>query len=166
MRKSSQTNSGSALIWVVVLLALAGAGYFFLLRNKPERTAGIKEAATERFEQAKEGAIDAADSVKGYAFTQKTELVAKLQPKLDSMNRELAEANEKLKNASVQAKADAEPKLKALREQTAALGKHLENLKGATAETWDDVKGGFQSAYDKAKEGLKDAKTWVTDKVK
>jgi chromosome segregation ATPase len=89
-----------------------------------------------------------------------------MQPRLDAMNRELAEASEKLKDASAKAKADAEPRLQALREQSAALGKQLEKVKDATADTWDDVKSGFQTSFDKVKSGLNDAKNWVSDKIK
>ena len=153
-----------------MLIVVGAAAYFLLSRPKTatdqEKVASLKEEASARLEKAKQDTADAAESVKDYAYAQKAELVAKMQPKLDAMNQEIAEASEKLKNASAQAKADAEPKLQALRDQAAALRIQLDKVKNASADTWEDVKSGFQSAYDKTKAGLRDAKDWIAEKIK
>jgi hypothetical protein len=62
-------------------------------------------------------------------------------------------------------KADAKPKLQALRDQTAQLNKQLDDVKNATESTWDSVKGGFKKAYETSKDGFNQARQWVSDKI-
>ena len=62
-------------------------------------------------------------------------------------------------------KAEAKPKLQALREKADQLGKQLDEVKNATESTWDSVKSGTRKAYDALKEGFQQSRQWVSDKI-
>ena len=57
-------------------------------------------------------------------------------------------------------KAEAKPKLQALRDQAAQLNKQLDEARNATESTWDSVKNGFQKAYEATKDGFNQARQW------
>jgi len=92
--------------------------------------------------------------MKDYAYAQKTEFVATMQRQLDEINRDLDQLAAKIEKTSDAVKADAEPKLQALRDQAAKLRKHLDVAKNATESTWDDVKAGFTKGYSELKDGF------------
>ncbi len=71
----------------------------------------------------------------------------------------------KVEKASDTAKAEAKPKLQALRDQTAKLTKQLDEAKNATESTWGDVKAGFRKGYSELKDGFNQARQWVSDKI-
>ena len=71
----------------------------------------------------------------------------------------------KVEKSSDAVKAEAKPKLQALRDQTAQLNKQLDEVKNATESTWDSVKGGFKKVYESSKEGFQQARQWVSDKI-
>jgi hypothetical protein len=52
-----------------------------------------------------------------------------------------------------------------LRDQSAKLGKELDDAKGATESTWDSVKSGSSKSYDDLKAGFQTARQWVSDKI-
>ena len=88
-----------------------------------------------------------------------------LQGQLTELNRDLDELGARIEKSSDTVKAEAKPKLQALRDQTAGLNKQLEEVKNATESTWDSVKSGFKKAYESSKDGFQQAHQWVSDKV-
>ena len=62
-------------------------------------------------------------------------------------------------------KAEAKPKLQALREQTAKLNKQLDEAKNATESTWNDVKAGVKKGWGELKDGFQQARQWVSEKI-
>jgi hypothetical protein len=91
-----------------------------------------KEAtqATKELTQAK----------KEYAYAQKAEFVSEKQTQLAELNRDLIVLSNKVETSSDAVKTDAQPKLQALRDQSAKLNTKLDEAKGATESTWDNVK--------------------------
>ena len=71
----------------------------------------------------------------------------------------------RVEKSSDAAKAEAKPKLQALRDQTAKLTKQLDEAKNATESTWDSVKAGFKKGYGELKDGFQAARQWVSDKI-
>jgi uncharacterized coiled-coil DUF342 family protein len=88
-----------------------------------------------------------------------------MQVQLDALNQDLDQLAAKIEKASDAVKAEAKPKLQALRDQTAQLNKQLDEAKNATESTWDSVKSGFKKAYEASKEGFQQARQWVSDKI-
>jgi predicted nucleic acid-binding Zn-ribbon protein len=103
--------------------------------------------------------------MKDYTFAQKAEFVTAMQAQLDALNKDLDQLSTKIDSSTDAVKAEAKPKLQALRDQTAQLNKQLDDAKNATESTWDSVKAGCQKAYDATKDGLNTARQWLSDKI-
>jgi ElaB/YqjD/DUF883 family membrane-anchored ribosome-binding protein len=103
--------------------------------------------------------------MKDYTFAQKAEFVKQMQIQLDNLNRDLDQLAAKIESSSDAVKAEAQPKLQALRDQAAQLNKQLDEARNATESTWDSVKAGFSKAYEATKDGFNQARQWVSDKI-
>jgi len=121
--------------------------------------------AAEQIDKAKSETAAAAEDMKSYSFAQKNEFVTKMQGQLDALNKDLDQLSAKIEGSSDAVKADAKPKLQALRDQTSALTKQLDNVRNATESTWDSVKAASEKAFDSAKDGFQQARQWVSDKI-
>ena len=108
---------------------------------------------------------EAAQNMKDYTYAQKAQFVEFMQGQLKALNRDVDQLAVKIENSSDAVKAEAKPKLQALRDQTAQLNKQLDEARGATESTWDSVKDGFKKAYDSSKDGFNQARQWVSDKI-
>ena len=124
-----------------------------------------REATAQQFDKAKTETKEAAQDMKDYTLAQKAEFVEKMQGQLAEINRDLDQLTAKVEKASDAAKAEAKPKLQALRDQTAKLSKQLDEAKNATESTWGDVKTGFSKGYSEVKDGFNQARQWVSDKI-
>ncbi len=88
-----------------------------------------------------------------------------MKEKLDKLNAEIAELSARIDKASDQAKADAKPKLQALRDQAAKLGEMLGKAQVATSTSWDAVKADFKAGYANLEIGVRDARKWLSEKI-
>ena len=122
-------------------------------------------SASQQIDKVKSETATAADDMKNYTFAQKTEFVTKMQGQLDALNKDLDTLSAKIESSSDTVKAEAKPKLQALRDQSAELTKQLDNVRNATESTWDSVKATSQKAFDSAKDGFQQARQWVSDKI-
>jgi cytochrome c556 len=123
------------------------------------------QTTSQQLDQVQEKTKEAAQDMKDYTYAQKTEFVEKMQAQLAALNRDLDQLSAKVEKSSDAVKAEAKPKLQALRDQTAQLDKQLDAVKNATESTWDSVKNGFKTAYESSKDGFNQARQWVSDKV-
>ena len=130
-------------------------------------TVGCHQEPTtsEQLENAKAEAKEAAQDMKNYAYAQKAEFVQKMESQLSTLNQDLDKLSAKIENSSDAVKAEAKPKLEALRDQASQLNKQLEDAKNATQSTWDSVKAKAQNAYDALTNGVRQARQWVSDKI-
>ena len=142
----------------MLALAVFAAG----CKPSPEQE---RKATAEQITKLQEKTAAAAREMKDYTYAQKAALVAKMQGQLAEINRDLDQLNAKLENASGAAKAEARPKLKALRDQTAKLNKQLDKARNASESTWDDVKTSFKQGIDELKEGFQKTRQRVSDKI-
>ena len=106
-----------------------------------------------------------AQEMKDYAYAQRAEFVATMQVQLDALNKDIAALSAKIESSSDAVKADAKPKLKALRDEAAGLNKQLDEAKNATESTWDSVKAGSEKAYNGLKDDFQQARQWASDKT-
>ena len=106
-----------------------------------------------------------AQEMKDYAFAQKAEFVATMQGQLDALNKDMDALSAKIEKSSDAVKADAKPKLQALRDEAARLNKQLDEAKNATESTWDSVKASSKKAYDGLKNDFQQARQWASDKI-
>ena len=140
---------------LITLLSIAA----FAVGCKKEQT------TSQQLENVKVETKQAAQDMKDYTFAQKAEFVAAMQSQLDALNKDIDQLSAKIDSSSDAVKAEAKPKLQALRDQAAQLNKQLDDAKNATESTWDSVKAGFQKAYDATKDGFNQARQWVSDKI-
>jgi chromosome segregation ATPase len=125
-----------------------------------------KETTTsQQLEKVQAKTEEAAQDMKDYSYAQKTQFVEKMQGQLSGLSRDLDQLAAKIEKSSDAFKAEAKPKLQALRDQMAQLTKQLEEVKNATESTWDSVKNGFKKAYETSQDGFQQARQWVSDKI-
>jgi cytochrome c556 len=140
---------------------------FLALLSSAAFVAGCKKEATtsEQLDRAQAKTEATAQEMKDYSYAQKSEFVEKMQGELTALNQDLEQLGAKIEKSSDTVKADAKPKLEALRAQTAQLNKQLDAVRNATESTWDSVKSGFNSAYASSKSGFQQARLWVSEKI-
>jgi len=124
-----------------------------------------EQTTSQQLDNAQAETKQAAQDMKDYTFTQKTEFVEKMQGQLDALNKDLDQLSAKIESSSDAVKAEAKPKLQALRDQTAQLNKQLDEAKDATESTWESVTNRFSKAYEARKDGFNQARQWVSDKI-
>jgi DNA anti-recombination protein RmuC len=124
-----------------------------------------KDDASKQLEKAQTDAKQAADDMKDYTYAQKDAFVKKMQVQLDALKRDLDTLTAKIESSSAQVKAEAKPKLDALRAQQGQLSVQLDKVKAASESTWENVQAGFKSAYDSSKDGFNKARQWVSEKI-
>jgi len=149
-----------------LLFTLLGAVALAVGCDRSEKsTTETREATAQQFDKVKADTKEAAQDMKDYAYAQKSEFVAKMQGQLDEINRELDQLAAKVEKSSDAAKAEAEPKIRALRDQFASLTKQLDDAKNANELAWAEVKAGFNKGYNDLKEGFQQARQWVSEKI-
>ena len=125
-----------------------------------------KEGATaQQLDKLQAKTAEAAQDLKDYTFAQKTEFTDKMRSQLAEINLELDQLAAKIEKSSAAAKAEAKPKLQALREKADQLKTKLDEVGNATESTWDSVKAGSKQAYGELKEGFTQARQWVSEKI-
>jgi chromosome segregation ATPase len=150
----------------ILLITFLGAAALVTGCDRPETSnMDSLETATKQLDKARENTKAAVKDMKDYAYAQKSEFLAKMQGQLDEINRELDQLAAKVEKSSDAAKAEAEPKIQALRGQFAGLTKQLDDAKNANELTWAEVKAGFNKGYDDFKEGFQQARQWVSERI-
>ena len=125
-----------------------------------------KEGTTsQQLDQVQAKTEAAAQDMKDYTYAQKAQFVEKMQGQLTELHRDVDQLAARIEKSSDTFKAEAKPKLQALRDQTAQLNKQLDEVRNATESTWDSVKNGFKQAYESSKDGFNQARQWVSDKI-
>ncbi len=125
-----------------------------------------KEKTTaQQLDTVKTETKQAAQDMKDYTYAQKDEFVKSMQGQLTTLNQDLDKLSAKVDSSSDAIKAEAKPKLQALRDQAAKLNQQLADAQNATESTWDSVKAGTQTAYESVEKGFSDARQWVSDKI-
>jgi uncharacterized coiled-coil DUF342 family protein len=106
-----------------------------------------------------------AQAMKDYTFAQKADFVADMQVQVNALNKELDALSAKIDKASDTVKADAKPKLQALRDEADKMNKQLDEAKNSTESTWDSVKAGSRKTWEAMKDDFSKARQWASDKI-
>ena len=140
---------------VITLLSVVA---FAVACNKEPTTA-------EQIDKVKTETTTDAQDMKIYTYAQKTEFVTTMQGQLDTLNKDLDQLSAKIESSSDTVKAEAKPKLQALRDQSAQLTRQFDNVRNATESTWDSVKATSQKAFQSLKDGFQQSRQWLSDKI-
>ena len=140
------------------LITILSAAAFAVGCNKEETT-------SQQLDKLKTETKEAAQDMKDYTYAQKAEFTAKMQSQLTALDQDLDKLEVKIKSSSDAVKAEATPKLQALRDQATQLNKQLDGVKDSTESTWNEVKAGSQKAWDSLKDGFQQARQWASDKI-
>jgi len=124
-----------------------------------------ENSTSQQLEKVKTETKADAQEMKDYAYAQRAEFVATMQGQLDALNKDIDALSAKIESSSDAVKADAKPKLQALRDEAAGLNKQLDEAKNATESTWDSVKAGTKKAYNGLKDDFQQARQWASDKI-
>jgi hypothetical protein len=141
-----------------MILALLSVAALAAGCNKPETT-------SQQLDRVQEKTAEAGQEMKDYTYAQKSEFTEKMQGDLAGINKDLDQLAVKIERASAGARAEAKPRFKALREQADRLGQHLNEAKSATESNWDSAKAASRKAYNDLKDGFKQARQWMSDKI-
>ena len=141
-----------------LVIAVLSAAAFAVGCNKEQTT-------SQQMDKVQTETTQAAQDMKDFTFAQKAEFVKTMQGQLDTLNKDLDQLAAKIDSSTDAVKAEAKPKLQALRDQTAQLNKQLDEAKNATESTWDSVKAGFNKSYEATKGGFNQARQWVSYKI-
>ncbi len=123
------------------------------------------ETPSQQLDKVQAKAAEAAQEMKDYTFAQRAEFTKQMGLQLAEINQELDQLAAKIEKSNDAAKAEAKPKLQALRDQTAQLNKQLDEVKNATESTWGEVKAGFHKGVNDLKASFQNARQWVSDKI-
>jgi ElaB/YqjD/DUF883 family membrane-anchored ribosome-binding protein len=124
-----------------------------------------ESSTAQQLDKVKTGTKADAQAMKDYTFAQKADFVADMQSRVDAVNKDLDTLSAKIEKSSDTAKAEAKPKLQALRDETAKMNKQLDEARNATESTWDSVKASSKKDYDALKDDFQQARQWVSDKI-
>ena len=142
----------------ILLLTLLSAATFAVGCDKEKTTA-------QQLDKVQTETKQAAQDMKDYTFAQKDEFVKYMQGQLTTLNQDLDKLAAKIDSSSDAVKAEAKPKLQALRDQATKLNQQLADASNATETTWDSVKAGTKQAYEAVEKSFNDARQWVCDKI-
>lgn len=119
----------------------------------------------QQLDQIQADATDASNDLYNYTYEQKAEFVASMENKLAELDHNLDELSASINNSSTAVKAEATPRLLALRAQHKQLKEQLDSVSNATPSTWDSVKRSTGNAYDELKEGFQKSRQWLSEKI-
>lgn len=125
-----------------------------------------KEPSTsQRLEKVKTETKQAARDLKDYTFAQKAEFTEKMKNELAVIHSDLDQLAAGIEKSGEAVKAEARPKLKALREQADRLERQLAEVKNATESTWDTFQRDTREARDGFKAAFQHSRQWLSDKI-
>ena len=124
-----------------------------------------RTATAAQFDKVTKETKEATQDLKDYAYAQKALFVETMKSQLAVINKDLDELSAKIEKSSDAAKAEAKPKLQALKDQAAKLGQKLGEAQSASESTWNDVKAAFKKGYGELADGFQQARRWASDKL-
>lgn len=141
-----------------LLITLIAAVAFVTGCDKGKTTA-------QQIDQTQTEAKEVAQDMKDYTYAQKADFVKYMQAELITLDQDLDKLAAKIDGSSDAVKAEAKPKLQALREQAASLNQQLADASNATESTWDSVKASSKKTYTSLVNNFTGARQWVSEKI-
>ncbi len=106
-----------------------------------------------------------AAELNAYAYAQKTAYAGTMRDQAGELAREVEALTAKVERANAAAKVEARPKLEELRAKLDHLNQQLDEAGAATESTWETVKAGSRKTFEELKEGVTQARQWMSEKI-
>jgi peptidoglycan hydrolase CwlO-like protein len=104
-------------------------------------------------------------SAEDFTYAQKDEFVEDMHDALTRIQSEVDRLTAKVAAARGAAKAEAEAKVQALREEANRVSQQLERAKTATEATWDDVSSGIKKSFGELEDSFRQTRQWLSDQL-
>ena len=125
----------------------------------------LPKSPAAQLDQIKMEAQKTAQDMRNYARAQQAEFVASTESWLAGIKRDLDQLLAKFEAGGNAARAEAESKIRVLRDRSAKLNKRLEEARHASGSAWGGVKAGFKQDCLELKDGFRQARQWASDKI-
>jgi choline dehydrogenase-like flavoprotein len=120
---------------------------------------------SQKMEEVSAAGRAATPAQSDYTYAQRAEFKAKMQSQVAGINQDIDQLAARIEQSSAAVKAEAAPRLRALRDQATVLNKQIDAADSATESTWESVKSGTRKAYDTMKEGFQESRQWLSEKI-
>jgi hypothetical protein len=124
-----------------------------------------EETTSQQVDKVAMETTNVAQNMKDYTFAQKADFNAEMQLQLTQLNKDLDVLSAKIDDSSDAVKAEAKPKVQALRDEAAQLNMQLDKARDATESTWDSVKDSSRKSYNALAADFAQARQWTSDKI-
>jgi spermidine/putrescine-binding protein len=135
----------------LLIMLTAFLGLAFLVACGDQKEAKTSETEVTAVDVKKE-AKEAMETAKTYAFKQKEEYLQQIKAKMKEYDREiqelLAKAESRATDLKEEGKAQFDQSMEALLNKKQTAAEKLNELNSASAEAWEDIKSGMDSALD------------------
>lgn len=133
--------------------------------NQTPQAEGQPTEAAERYEEATQEIVEAADAAGSYAKAQKTVFVTQMEERIAALKSEAEDLQAQIADTTNEIKAEGEKRLEALKQQAEQLGGQLEEVRSATESDWEEVKAGLETAYNETREAFDETRTWLSEQI-
>lgn len=124
-----------------------------------------KRTTSEQLDKVQTKTVEVAQDIKDYTFAERDEFVKKERALLTELNRDLDQLAARVEESTAAAKAEAQPRIETLREQTARLNKQLDEATNATESSWEKFKVEVRETQAASKEEFDKARQWMSDQI-
>lgn len=163
--KNRSTLEFIASATVAFVVAISVSGCKPAVDMAPPEVNEEAPSASSAPDRAKKETREAAEAVSDYSFAQRTEYRARMHAQVSAMKRDLDALAAKVESSTSAAKEEAKTKIQQLRGQLDKVEEKLDGAKDSTESTWADFKSGMKKAVDDVKDGVNNARQWLSDKI-
>ncbi|MCC5806463.1 MAG: hypothetical protein JJU00_09070 [Opitutales bacterium] len=124
-----------------------------------------QSSVSRQIEQVQTDTRDAAKELDAFTHAQKEAFIENLETRLARLDENINELSAKLATSSREVRAEAQPRIAALRAQSAHLHTQLDKVKDAGESNWESVKRGTSEAYTELRVGFNNTREWLSEKI-
>jgi peptidoglycan hydrolase CwlO-like protein len=147
-----------AVIVTVALSSSCGRSEETAAARRPKETAPSADKVLAKTQEA-------VQVTKEYAYGQKDEFIAKTTEELAEVQKEIDRLAAQVESTRDDARAEAKAKLQIVRDKADSLRRQVNELKRATASSWNEVRAGYNNTQGELKSAFNDARRWLADKI-
>ncbi|MBN1608573.1 MAG: hypothetical protein JW940_18230 [Polyangiaceae bacterium] len=133
--------------------------------DRPAEAAKTREGTASQRNNSNEESTRPEQAAEDFTYAQREEFVEDMQGALAHIQNEVDRLSGDVATAHGVAKAEAEAKVRSLREKAIRVKQQLEEAKSTSEATWDDVKGSIQESFGELEDSFQQTRQWVSDQL-